>query len=133
VLETELVVAHVVTYASAGWTDRTVVLPTDLDLEGDAMAWIFPDVCAAMIGFEVRWTLATAIGSPAERLADLARRTRAAAVVVGADTAGWLARLRRGFSGSIPGQLARHVDVPVVVVPCSRSRRHRASSAIRAS
>jgi hypothetical protein len=56
-------------------------------------------------------------------------------VLVGVDgpAAGWLARLRRGFAGSVPGQLTRHLDVPVVVVPGARSGRRLGSSAIRAS
>jgi len=49
----------------------------------DALASVFPEVCAAMLGSEVHWSVTGATGIPAVELAALAAEVHAAAVVVG--------------------------------------------------
>ncbi|MBV9594812.1 MAG: universal stress protein [Actinobacteria bacterium] len=119
----ELVVAHVVTTTNSMLPEIAALnLAT---AEDDALAALVPEICIALIGTAQPWRVVTATGNPGIELARLAERLHPAAIVVGADSSGWLARLRRGFDGSVPAQLSRRQTARIVVIPgaCSRPRR----------
>ena len=121
---TDLVVAHVVV--------RPVMLSPEVAAlgatitEADALAELLPDIWIALGETDVRWRVLSTVGVPAVELIRIARMLAPSAIVVGADTSGWWAKLRRGFNGSVPARLQRRQDAPVVVIPegCSHRSRH---------
>lgn len=124
----ELVVAHIVAVPMSIFPE---VAALAMITEDDAIAEMVPDIWISLIDSDVRWRVMSSTGVPATKLLQLANNLKPSAIVVGADTAGWTARLRRGLSGSVPGRLLRHQDVPVVVIPAACSHRRQPKSGDR--
>jgi nucleotide-binding universal stress UspA family protein len=118
----ELVVAHIVAVPLSMFPE---VAALGMILEEDVIAEMLPEIWIALADSAVRWKVVSSRGVPASELVRLSRELRPSAIVVGSDSSGWAARLRRGLNGSVPGRLARHQDAPVVVIPAACSHRRR--------
>ncbi|MGN6609029.1 MAG: universal stress protein [Jatrophihabitans sp.] len=120
---TELLIAHILDRPAA-FTPEGAALCAAIT-EEDVLAGLVPDLCEALLDETVSWTVVCRAGVPSTALVRLACDVRPMAIVVGADTSGWWARLRRGLTGSVPQRLLRRQDAPVIVIPtaCSHPRR----------
>lgn len=121
----QLLVAHVV-------AEPLAVAPELLGAPGvgvdDVEVDLFPSVVEALCGSCVEWRFVVVSGNPARQLLRLAEDHHAAAIVIGADTPGWVAHVRRFASGTVPAHLVHRQRVPVVVVPEACQRRRAQSS-----
>lgn len=122
---TDLIVAHIVAVPLSMFPE---VAALGMVLEEDAIAEMLPEIWIALADSAVPWKVLAARGVPATELVHLATRLKPSAVVVGADSSGWPARLRRGLNGSVPARLVRHQDAPVIVIPAACSHRRRTRS-----